>query len=559
MESHSNDNQQHDFEAMTISRRKLLKLLSASGVVLALERLLPAQWTAPSVKAISSPLALPELYGLEVFWRPHNNDNTFNGSVRSKYADPLGEILPNSSIYARGTFQGTIANGLPAAAIGGDFIPYNATHGTIRFPLTQPLATNTAETIGVQVESALTPGRLSNAIENDFFAGNYGLLNISNLQILSMKPMNGEIGCLAAAYFHYNGSELNMVKPGTNIYAWQNTAGWIGPGGTLNRSGAEIMPRDSQSGEVLVGLPGIYNNSSSFQLRVFLEDDSYPYQSNELLGLFTGCGTPLILDMDYLECGPGVGEGVIGCRITQRIHYYDAFGAISGAARLSIAYGDQVLIDDLTLDELGVSVPNPVQGYLFVPLIIPSIGNATELNSDLLVRITNEDGVSSDEASMPLHVSCQPDFPLVLNTTSALLINQAESLWRIDATYNDSAGLLSNASLLTAVLNKSGALRTVYNALPISEAGGVIPNSSYLTYPSVGANCTVVPVNGSAGDLYFAVNANGNLAKTIINEDVQLSWFLTEPATRDSKVQQISLLTNGDTTYSIFTPIVMRP
>lgn len=539
-----------------VSRRQLLKLLAASSTAVGLQRLLPQQWITPSVEASPAEQAPPELFDLEVYWRPYNSAGYFNGSARVRFGDPLGEILPNSSLYADGSFQGSIANGLPTAAIGGDFIPYNATHGTIRFPLPVPLAANTTEKISAAVESAVTPGLFSNTVVSTFPVDDYGVLNISDLQFRTKGPTNGGPGCLAAAYFRYNGSLMNMVKPSTNIYAWQNTAGWIGPGGSLNHSGAEIIPRNAQSGEVLVGLPGSYNSSSQFLLRLFLEDDSYPYQSNELLGVFTGCSTPMILDMAYQACGPGVQDGAIGCRITQQIHYYDASGAISGEARLSVAYDGQLLIDDLTLDELGVGVPNPVQGYLFVPLLIPSTGNAPMAKTDLLVQLTNADGISSDKASMPLDVSCAPDFPLVLDTTSALLINQTESLWRIDASYNDSAGLLSNSSLLTAVLNKSGSLKTVYNALPISSAGGVLPNSSYLTYPAAGANCTVVPVNGSAGDLYFAINANGALTNSLSYAEVQLSWFLTEPPTRDSEMQQIALVTNDDMSYSIFAPVV---
>lgn len=542
-----------------VSRRQLLKLLAATSTAVALQRLLPQQWTTPSVAASAAEPAALMLFDLQTYWRPYNSAGYFNGSARVRFGDPLGEIQPNSSFYADGSFQGSISNGLPVADIGGDFIPYNATHGTIRFPLPVPLGANTTEKIGVAVESALTPGLLSNTVVNTFAVYDNGVLNISDLEFRTKGAINAGPGCLAAAYFHYNGSLVNMVKPSTNIYAWQNTSGWIGPGGSLNRSGAEIMPSNAHSGEVLVGLPGIYNSSSPFLLRLFLEDDSYPYQSNELLGVFTGCSTPMILDMAYQACGPGVQEGAIGCRITQQIHYYDASGAISGAARLSVAYDGQVLIDDLTLDELGVGVPNPVQGYLFVPLLIPSTGNALMAKTDLLVQLTNADGISSDKASMPLDVSCAPDFPLVLDTTSALLINQTESLWRIDASYNDSAGLLSNSSLLTAVLNKGGALQTVYNALPISAAGGVWPNSTYLTYPAAGANCTVVPVNGSAGDLYFAINANGALTNSMSNAEVQLSWFLTEPPTRDSEVQQISFVTNDDMSYSIFAPLVRRP
>ena len=169
-------------ESITISRRRLLQLLAASGVAVGLERLLPGKWETPIAEA-SPDQPNPEIGDLYLFWQPVNA-SYYRGTARFRYRDEAGDILSNSPLYAVGSEQGVIANGQPVTEIGGRYIPYNSTVGTMRFPLPLPSLENISQGFKIQIAAAGDLNRSSNIIADTFVPGNYGVLNISNMSFV---------------------------------------------------------------------------------------------------------------------------------------------------------------------------------------------------------------------------------------------------------------------------------------------------------------------------------------------------------------------------------------
>lgn len=538
-------------EPPRVTRRRLLQLLAASGAAVGIDVLLPAKWTTPSVAAIPDPAPDPLIGALHVFWRPVNGDSGYyNGTARFHYLDEAGDISGNSSFFAVGDKQGIIANGQFIGNIGGQYIPYNSTVGTMRFPLPETSVANTAEKLSMKISAASDPGRMSNVLGGVFNVGGFGVLNISDLAVYTNSQLNSAVQlssdaeCSTTAVFHYNGSMQNMVGNSTALYAWQNSTGWISPGVPIDNMNGTVIRNTHYSGMVSIPLPNALNDSSPFDLTIFLEDTAYSYNSNELSTTFAGCSSPTIVDLSNQLCSPDVQGGEIGCKYNVTISYYDAGGAISSASRVTIKLDEDTLIDDKMLSELGVSVTNPVQGNLTIPVLIPSTGEANGALHELTATLVNDEAYPSNEAKSPVTQICQPNFPLDIETTSTGLATNQSDLWLVNFAFNDSAGVITNGARIVAEVNSSGILTTIYNGLPIGGAGGLTANGYYSYFPNGAFNCTISPVNATVGNGYFSFNYTEPSGAQSASEDPiypTLNWFLVEPAFRDSDAQQAVL------------------
>jgi hypothetical protein len=564
------DNAHDGNEKIKVSRRRLLQLLAASGAVIGLEKLLPGKWITPRAEA-SPEASSPEIGDLKVYFRPVNGGATYNGTARFRYQDPMGNILSNAPFFAIGSMQGIIANGQPISSINGQYIPYNENMGTMRFPLPNPSFVNSTEKIELQIADSFNPSRQSNVIGNGFIVADYGQLNVSNLIVRPWIPQNDSsmpqagAGGPKEAVFKYNGSLVNMISPNsTGIYAWLNSAGWISAGGSIANMGGVINPISNYGGEVRIPVGVVNNATGPSSLWLFLEDDSYPYESNDLSTTFTDDLAPVITDLDNALCSPSVQGSDIGCKYEVFLKYYDASGKMSDASRITANYKGQILIDDQSFAQLGVSVPNPVSGSVGFKVFIPMADEPNHIVNDLIVTLINDSGIASLEESTPIDEFCEPYFPVDLETQSASLVNNATGLWALQFAFNDTAGLLSNSALLFATVNSSsGVLTTIFNGYPLGNAGGLQINGTYPYYPNGSFNCSIQPIqpiNATLGIGAFSFNymEKAQAVQASLENLPTINWFLTQPSYRDSDVQQEELdsgMNPPDDDYKIYLPV----
>ena len=526
-------------EPVGISRRRLLQALGASGAVVAIELLAPGRWTRPSVSASPAIPTDPLIGSLAMFWQPQNSSHA-QGTVRFRYYAPDSDINSSSGLYAA-VINGSLFNNVPIMEAGGQVIPYTAMNGTVRFPLPYPLPFAYNEGIKLAVASASNSSHVSNTLTGYSTVKN-GAVWLSELTF-GHQVFNNSVasdGCgLPVASFKYNSTAANMVSATTNLYAWHNGLGWISAGGPISNASGEIMPDTPTTGEIL--LPILVTNSSlPFELSLFLEDTAYEYDTDPVSGIYSGCDTLQITSFDQHLCGPWVQNGRIGCRYDLMIGYQDDNGKMGPNARLSIEYDGEMLVDGQTLADLGLSVSDPTTGVLSLPVLLPQIGQNGLLHP-LHAVLENEDGDKSMPAVTEVSEFCFHEFALVLNSTAAYPINNSATQWRVMGTYNDSAGLVSNTSLLSAVLNSpSDGLRTIYNAVPLGSVGRAWETNGYAYFPEA-LNCSALPINGSIGSLAFDLDTAIVPSRAAADETAELAWFLAEPPSRDAAAPTILL------------------
>jgi len=559
------ENNQNGNEDIKISRRRVLQLLAASGAAVGLEKLLPGKWVTPHVEASPEAPAL-QIGDLQVYFRPVNGGTSYNGTARFRYQDPLGNILSNAPFFALGSIIN--ASGQPFNSFDGQYIPYNANMGTMRFPFPMTSTINSTEEIKMYITDSYDPGRESNTLSGSFLVKDYGQLNISNLTIRPWIPQNDSIMPLAGtggpkeAVFKYNGSLFNMISPNTGIYAWLNSAGWISAGGSIANMGGLINPISNFGGEVHIPVGFVNNATGPFGLQLFLEDDFYPYESNVLSRTFTDDLAPEIKALDNTLCSPSVQGSDIGCKYDVYLKYYDASGAISDASKITATYKGQTLIDDQTFTQLGASVSNPVDGSVSFQIFIPTTDEANHIVNDLMVVLVNDYGNASLEQSTPIDEFCEPYFPVELETKSTYLVDNTTGLWALQFGFNDTAGLLSNSALLFATVNSSsGVLTSIFNGNPLGNAGILAINNYYPYYPNGTFNCTVQPINATVGTGAFSFNymEEESAVQMSLENLPTINWFLTQPSYRDSNVQQDDLDSGTippEEDFKIYVPVV---
>jgi hypothetical protein len=421
------------------------------------------------------------------------------------------------------------------------------------------------------ITDSYDPGRESNTLSGSFFVNDYGQLNISNLTIRPWIPHNDSTMPLVGtggpkeAVFKYNGSLVNMISPNTGIYAWLNSAGWISAGGSIVNMGGLVNPISNYGGEVRIPVGVVNNATGPFGLQLFLEDDYYPYESNMLSTTFTEDTAPVIEALDNALCSPNVQGSDIGCKYEVFLKYYDASSKMSDTSRVTATYKGQILVDDQSFAQLGVSVPNPVSGTVIFPVFIPTSGEPNHLVNDLMVTLVNDDGNASLESSTPIDEFCEPYFPVELETRSASLVDNATGLWALQFGFNDTAGLLSNSALLFATVNSSsGVLTTIFNGYPLGNAGGLQINGTYPYYPNGSFNCSIQPIqpiNATLGIGAFSFNymEPAQAVQASLENLPTINWFLTQPSYRDSDAQQEELdpgTIPPEDDYKIYIPMV---
>ncbi len=352
----------------------------------------------------------------------------------------------------------------------------------------------------------------------------------------------GQTWCNGSAMFEYFSTVVN-VSEDTLLLAVLNSSGPFSEGESISNAGGQVFPADRSliTGNISIPLPGYFPRNQYDGLAVQLREPARPnpYDSNQLLERFIPCNGPLISELDGKACTPKVEEGVLYFTYAVKFKYMDEESAVSETSSLYIAHGDEMLLSDATLGRLGIFPKDPHKGEIALFVDIPE-GSEGRLR---VILVNNNEDPSNVLYSPRSFVSeCPDELNAEISGSKSTLLPNSTQAYGVLFLYNDSAGLLSNQSLLTARL-ANGPL--IYNAVPISTANGyILIDEIYQTIINGGRPCPDdIAINSTYGSGYFEVSLP-EVTRMAIQADEDLGWFLGDPNNARTSNTEITILAN---------------
>lgn len=350
----------------------------------------------------------------------------------------------------------------------------------------------------------------------------------------------GQTWCNGSAMFEYRSTVVNISEQ-THLFALLNSSGVFSNGDTIAKVGGQVIPADQSlvTGNISIPLPGYFPRNQWDALAVMLREPMIPtpYDSNSLIKDFFPCNGPLIADLEARVCGPKVNEGTLYCTYIVRFKYIDGENAVTKTSSLYVAHGSTVLLSDATLGRIGINPDNPHQGIIEFKVDIPE-GNEGHLH--VYLANDNENPSNILHTARPFVSECPQELPLVVHDSNSQLLPNSSFVYNVSFLFNDSAGLLSNQSLLTARL-VNGPL--IYNALPLAQANGSVAIKGFYSTPVNGSkHCPGgVVINSTFGTGQFQVKLP-EVSRLAIQADSNLGWFLGDPNDSRTSNTEITIL-----------------
>lgn len=349
----------------------------------------------------------------------------------------------------------------------------------------------------------------------------------------------GQTWCNGSAMFEYYSTVVNISED-TQLLAVLNSSGPFSEGGSISNAGGQVFPVDRSliTGNISIPLPGYFPRNQYDGLAVALREPARPnpYDSNRLAERFIPCNGPLITDLDGKACNPKVEDGVLYCTYALKFKYIDEESAVTETSSLYIAHGDEELLSNATLGRLRIFPLNSHKGEIALLIDIPE-GSEGRLR---VVLVNDNENPSNVLYSSRSFVSeCSDELGSVISDSKASLLSNSTLSYGVSFLYNDSAGLLSNESLITARL-ANGPL--IYNALPIYDVNGyILIDEIYETVINGEKPCPDVVINSTLGSGYFEVSLP-DVQRMAIEADEDLGWFLGDPNNARTSNTEITIL-----------------
>ena len=331
---------------------------------------------------------------------------------------------------------------------------------------------------------------------------------------------NDQTWCNGSTQFAY----FSTAVPITNsigVFATLNSTGIFSNGGPLFNLSGQVWPSNKSYGNISIPLPGYFPVNQPDGLDIMLQVIEQPETTSNLLSeRFIPCNSPLISNLGITACSPKIIKGDLYCTYHIEFDFQDNEGAVSGTSLLTVVHGSEVLVADSQLSALGIFPSDPSSGQISLYVDIPE-GNAGKLK----VILTNDNGDPSNVlfSASSFVSACSKSLDLFINDSNARLVSNTPTKYEVNFLYNDSAGILSNNSLVTASLANGPLL---LNAMPIWNAEGSVQISgNFLTIINGVLNCPPSVFNSTFGSGYFNV-VLPEVAKLAVQADENLNWFL---------------------------------